>query len=205
MALRKAGFPRLTEPMRLPDFSVGEFMGSFITEGRSARNPMPPMRLTLDGIEYTFEIDKELTRDTLLQIKRWYKELGSLVEFTMAFLRGDPDAMACVAWIVRNAAGEDNVPVPNEMDFAIGTVIDSYELDPVEEPEEPPVPNVKPAEDEDTSRVDPPRPSDGVQSSEAIPTLSGGSTTPKSPRSSISRRPKQKPGVSLNSLPGFST
>lgn len=206
VALRKAGVQRLTEPMRLADFSVGQFMGSFITEGRPVRSPMPPMRLTLDGIEYTFDIDKELTRNTLVQIKDWYRELGSLVEFVTAFLRGDPDAMACTAWIVRNSAGEDNVPFPNQMDFAVGTVIDSYELDPVEEPEEPPVPRVKidlDGEGEPTS--DPPLPSGGAKSSEGTPTPSGGNITRQSPTSSISRRAKPKQGVSLSSLPGYSS
>jgi hypothetical protein len=174
--------------MNLPDFSVSKVMGSFVTDGRHVHTPMPPVRLEIDGVPYTFDIGEQLTCNTLKKIKGWYPDLGSLVKFTLAFLKGDPDAMASVAWIVRTAAGEE-CEDPRFLDFAVGEVIDSYDMDPIKEIEDPEPPEIL---KDEKGYVDPPRPSDGESLSEGIQTNSGGDTISTSPPSSTSRQRKPK-------------
>lgn len=71
--------------------------------------------------EYSFDPNRDLTLRNLRAIKGWYgSELGSFTAFNAALGAGDPDALACVIWIVRTKAGEQNVREPQRMeDFAI--------------------------------------------------------------------------------------
>ena len=197
IGMKKAGVPRLTEPMRLPNFSVGKLMGSFRDEnGENIYKSMPPIRLDIDGKPYVLDLDEQLTCYKLIQIKGWYPELGSITHLLMAIFRGDPDAMACVAWLVKEAAGELDVLEPPYQDFSVGEVIDSYELqDPVIPPDpEPPV--FKGPDGKEKTYVDPPQPPSGSNSLAATPTPSGSSTAEVSPTSSTSAPRKRKPAPS---------
>ena len=137
IAQRKAGVKRIREPMNFPDFSVGEIMGSFTSENGSGYEKVPSCKLTLNGQEYTFDFVKLLTFKTLRQIKKWYPSIGSMVWFTMALFQGDPEAMACEAWILWGGPNDKSIPLPSSIDFAVGEVLDSYELEEPEEPEAP--------------------------------------------------------------------
>ncbi len=198
VAQQRAGRTRIAEPMRSPDFSVGEFMGSF-AEGTGLT--FPNIMLKLDEKTYTFDTKTQLTRDVLRKIKHeWYPELGTYVGLMLAIAAGDPDAMAVLAWLVRTSAGERDVPAPDEMDFGIGEVINSYEFDAPPEQEAVKVPAPR-GQGKDTP-VDPPLPSDGKHSSAAIPNDSGGNTTSSSPTPSTSRRKKPSAGLTLNTADG---
>lgn len=182
IAMRKAGLkPR--EPMNMPDFAVGEFMGSFVTDGNRVYTTVPPIRMAIDGTEYTLDITHDLTLNRLRQIKRWYPEFGSLVTFSLGLFRGDPDALACSAWVVRTVSGEVGVPEPRLMDFSAGEVIDSYDIDEPEEAEIPEPPGLwkKPDEKESVVMADPPLPTDGAKSSEPTQMSFGGDTAPPLP------------------------
>ena len=195
VAMKKAGVKNLRDPKSLPDFSVGELMGSFVSQAGFPPEPVPSCRLTLDGEEYTFDFEKFLTCKTLRKIKGWYPEIGNLVRFTVAVFAGDPEAMACIAWILWTEAGKEDVPDPHFIDFAVGEVLNSYVLEIPEELEtEPPIlenpitGEVKP--------VDPLLPPSGTKSLAVIPMTSGGNTNLKSPSSSISDQTKLSPDLS---------
>jgi len=89
---------------------------------------MPAFRLKVkvdnDYREYQLDLEKELTVGRLRQIKAWFgPELGRYGSFFTAFSQLDPEAVLCAVWIARTAAGDKNVPVPNDMeDFAISDV-----------------------------------------------------------------------------------
>jgi hypothetical protein len=202
VAQHKAGVKNAREPMSLPDFSVGELVGSFVSEAERDRAVLPPCHLVIDGAEYTLDFQKDLTCKTLRQIKRWYPALGTLVSFTMSVFQGDPDAMACVAWIVWGGPNDKSVATPQTIDFAVGEVLESYDLEIPEEPDEPePPPLIDPNTGEQKT-MDPTLPSGGESSLTAIPMTSGTDTSPKSPTSSTSGRTKQKVDHSSNTPDG---
>ena len=186
IARRKAGKPA-TDPARLANFSLGEFMGSFVTDGKKVHKPFPPCHLMIDGKEYTLNIETDLTFQNMRQVKEWYPEIGNLFGFVTALFRGDPDALACTAWICMINAGESNVPLPSLQNFSAGEVMDSYEFDEPLEPEEPEVPEVK-----GTDYTDPSLPLSGETFLAATPTPSGTPTKLVSPTSSTSRQAKRK-------------
>ncbi len=87
---------------------------------------------------YNFDPNRDLTLRNLRAVKGWYgKELGTFTAFNEALGAGDPDALACVIWICRTKAGEQNVREPMNMeDFAI--VDDFYkEFDFIPDAEDP--------------------------------------------------------------------
>ena len=51
-------------------------MGSFVSDGVHTIDKVPPMHLQLNGEEYVFDLEKNLTYKILKQIKKWYPELG---------------------------------------------------------------------------------------------------------------------------------
>jgi hypothetical protein len=191
IAQRKAGNKKVREPINFPDFSIGEVVGSFASDGVRTVAKVPPLRLMLNGEEYTFDIEKELTHKVLKQIKKWYPPLGSLVRFTVGMFRGDPDALACIAWICWGGPTDKTVQTPNQIDLAAGGLIDSYDFDEPEPPEEPDIPETRLSTIGDAvAKEDPPQPSDGKSSSEGIQTTSGdGSPTSHSFSASGRKKP----------------
>jgi hypothetical protein len=163
IAMKKAGVKNLREPKALPDFSIVELMGSFLSENTDPAEEVPSCHLTLNGDAYTLDFNKSLTCKTMRKIKGWFPEIGNLVRFTVAVFAGDPDAMACVAWILWTEEGKEDVPDPHFIDFAVGEVMDSYVLEiPEVTTAEPPV-----FENPITGEVkpmDPPLPPDGTPS-----------------------------------------
>jgi hypothetical protein len=176
IAQRKAGVKKVREPISFPDFSIGEVMGSFVSDGVHTVQKIPPIHLLLDGEEHVFDIEKQLTYKTLKQIKRWYPPLGSLVKFTVGLFRGDPDALACVAWIIWGGPNDKSVLTPNQIDLAAGGLLDSFDFEEPEAPDLPEAPELHLPSQEDTEMVDPPLPSDGESSSEGIQTSYGDGT-----------------------------
>ncbi len=174
IAHRKAG-KKIKDPTNFPDFSVGEVMGSFVSDGvPTTIQRVPPIRLTLNGDEEVFDIEKDLTYKTLKQIKRWYPSIGSLVRFTVAIFRGDPDALACMAWVAWGGMTDKSIPLPANIDLAAGTLIDSFDYEEPEEPEEPEAPELlQVLLSDENKQVDPPLPSDGASSSMEIQKNSG--------------------------------
>ena len=76
-------------------------------------------RLSYDGHEYTFDAERDITVSGLRKIKEWYgPELGRNLSFQNALLQQDPEAVLCAVWLARRAAGEANIPEPNQMDDA---------------------------------------------------------------------------------------
>jgi hypothetical protein len=72
--------------------------------------------------------------------------------------------MACIAWILWTNAGMENVPLPQNIDFAIGEVMNSYEFEIPEEPDEPEPPAVIDLNTGEDKPMDPPLPSSGESS-----------------------------------------
>lgn len=83
-------------------------------------------KLTYNGKEYIFDPKEMLTVSALRQIKQWYgAELGRYMTFQGALLQQDPEAALCALWLARKAAGEQDVPEPNQMDdFSIGELFE---------------------------------------------------------------------------------
>lgn len=79
------------------------------------------LHITFEGREYPLDLTELLTLSNLRKIKQWYGlELGGMISFQEAFRLGDPDAVACAIWMARRAAGDENVPEPQNMpDFSI--------------------------------------------------------------------------------------
>ena len=201
IAQRKAGVKKVREPISFPDFSIGEVMGSFVSiDGVHAVDKVQPIRLTLNGEEYTFDLEKNLTHKVLKQIKRWYPSLGSLVRFTVGMFRGDPDALACIAWICWGGPNDKSVPMPNQIDLAAGGLLDSFDYDEPEEPVMPETPEIQLPDQEEPEAVNPPLPSDGISSSEGIQTNSGsvGSLMSPLPLASVQRKPNDDPSLSTS-------
>lgn len=192
IAQRKAGEKRVREPLNFPDFSVGEVMGSFVTdEGTPAIQKVPAMHMMLNGTEYEFDLERDLTYKTLKQIKRWYPEIGTLVRFTLGMFRGNPDALACVAWIVWGGPNDKSVPTPNAIDLAAGALIDSFDYEEPLEPELPDPPELLQVRiGDEVKAVDPPLPSDGKNSSAATQKIYGDSILTSD---SVSESPRPKP------------
>ena len=89
--------------------------------------------------KYGFDPQELLTVSALRQIKHWYGiEIGRYLAFIQAFSAGDPEAAVCALWLVRKAAGEPDVPEPNEMpDFSMGEFYDRFEAASSEEEADP--------------------------------------------------------------------
>lgn len=94
----------------------------------------PTYSMEIDGEQYEFNDDRDLTLSALRHIKQWYPELGTYNSFRLAYLNGDPDALACVRWIVLRGAGKPNVPEPKASgNFSLGDFMNSW-LSDVNEP-----------------------------------------------------------------------
>jgi hypothetical protein len=96
--------------------------------------------LKVQGNEYTFDLEKELTVGRLRQIKQWFgPQLGRYGTFFRALADMDPEAMLCVYWVARLSAGEQNVPEPNQIkDFSIADWdMEAKAVEPEEVPERP--------------------------------------------------------------------
>jgi len=79
------------------------------------------------GKDYKFDGDKQLTLNTLRDIKRANPEIGTYKRFMDAFGEIDQDAIAWVIRISKLAAGEQNVPPVEYMeDFSI---VDDFLVD----------------------------------------------------------------------------
>jgi hypothetical protein len=89
-----------------------------------------------DGRDYAFVPKQDLTLVRLRQMKQWFGvELGRWAPFMNAFAQGDPDAIACVIWIVRNKAGETGVPEPRMMmDFSVGAFMEDFQFEAADPP-----------------------------------------------------------------------
>lgn len=83
-------------------------------------------KLTYNNKEYLFDPKEMLTLSALRQIKQWYgTEIGRYMTFQGALLQQDPEAALCALWLARKAAGEQDVPEPNQMpDFSIGELFE---------------------------------------------------------------------------------
>jgi hypothetical protein len=88
-------------------------------------------RLKVGEKSYTFVPQEMLTVGPMRQIKQWYgSELGTYNGFVSALFMGDPEAALCAVWIARNAAGEDNVPEPNNLaDFPLASWLEIVSTD----------------------------------------------------------------------------
>lgn len=83
--------------------------------------------MEIDGEKFSFNDDEDLTLTALRQVKSWYPDLGSYTAFRLAYLRGDPDALACVRWMVLRKAGKTSAPEPRAMgDFPLGEFMNSW-------------------------------------------------------------------------------
>ena len=201
IAQRKAGAKRIKDPTNFPDFSIGEVMGSFMSEGVKTVQSVPPFRLTADGKEYSFDIESQLTYKVLKQIKRWYPELGSLVRFTVGVVRGNPDALACLVWIVWGGPTDKSISTPNQIDLAAGGLLDSFDYEEPKLPDEPEPPAALNLNAEEPAIVDPPLPSAGANLSTEIQTSSG-PFIPISDSVSVSAQPKLKVAHTSNTSDG---
>lgn len=86
------------------------------------------MRFTIqiDGEAHTWCDSTDLTMSALRHVKEWFPNLGTYRAFQAAYMAGDPDALACIRWIVLNKAGK-NPPEPRRMtDFSLGEFMDSF-------------------------------------------------------------------------------
>ena len=94
----------------------------------------PLWHLKFENKDYIFDPEL-LTVSSLRQIKGWYGiELGRYLSFISAFAQGDPEAALCAIWLCRKAAGEENVPEPNNMpDFKMGEFYDHFQAAGVDE------------------------------------------------------------------------
>jgi hypothetical protein len=82
--------------------------------------------MEIDGVRYDFNDDTDLTLSVLRKIGSWFPLLRTYSDFRLAYLRGDPDALACVRWIVLK---RENKPVqePQQMaDFPLGEFMNSW-------------------------------------------------------------------------------
>ena len=83
--------------------------------------------LEIEGMPYEFDDDRDLTLSAMRHIKKWFPELGDFTSFRLGYLRGDPDALACVRWIVLGKAGvQPNPPPTNPADFSLGDFMRSF-------------------------------------------------------------------------------
>ena len=82
--------------------------------------------------EYTFDPNRDLTLRKMRQLKGWYgKEFASYSGLMAAIGAGDPDALACLVWIGRTAAGDGNVREPHMMeDFSLIDFMENLEYHP---------------------------------------------------------------------------
>jgi hypothetical protein len=114
-------------------------------------------RLTYNGREYIFDPKEMLTVTALRQIKQWFgPELGRYMTFQGALLQQDPEAALCALWLARKAAGEQNVPEPNQMDdFSIGELFEKGYDTPSETKEPDPTPARTPGSTETPTNSDP--------------------------------------------------
>jgi hypothetical protein len=96
----------------------------------------PLWHLKFEDKKYVFDPREHLTVGALRQIKHWYgAELGRYLSFISAFSQGDPEAALCALWLVRKAAGEENVPEPEQMpNFAMGDFYDFFQAAGSEDP-----------------------------------------------------------------------
>jgi hypothetical protein len=86
-----------------------------------------------NGKTYLFNPRKDLTYSALSHIKAWYGELGRYLNLLQGWIYGDPDAVACVVWIVLRRENE-NPPEPNRFeDFSVGELLGSR-VEKVDEP-----------------------------------------------------------------------
>ena len=87
-------------------------------------------KVEIDGKQYVFDPGADLTVGGLRHFKSWYgEELGRYQRFLRAFAEGDPDAMACVVWVLKRKAGESTPEPQNMPDFGVGDFIDHWELE----------------------------------------------------------------------------
>lgn len=82
--------------------------------------------MEIDGEQYEFNDDTDLTLSVLRHIKNWFPQLGTYSDFRLAYLRGDPDALCCVRWIVLRRAGKNPVEPNRSADFALGEFMNSW-------------------------------------------------------------------------------
>ncbi len=81
---------------------------------------MADLYLNVGEKKYNFSFE-DLTVERLRKIKEWYgPELGRYMTFIGSLRLLDPEAAVCAVWVARTAAGESNVPEPNQMpDFTL--------------------------------------------------------------------------------------
>ena len=78
------------------------------------------MRIHWQDRDYEFDPPKDLTLSRLRLIKSWFPGIGTYLRFVTSYGDGDPDALACVMWLIKTKAGE-SCPEPVSMtDFAAG-------------------------------------------------------------------------------------
>jgi hypothetical protein len=88
----------------------------------------PRWHLQFQGKEYVFDASL-VTVSALRKFKAEFGlELGRYLSFISAFAQGDPEAALCGLWLARKAAGETNVPEPNDMpDFRMDEFYDFFQ------------------------------------------------------------------------------
>jgi len=94
---------------------------------------MADLILNVGEKKYPFSFE-DLTVGRLRQIKGWYgPELGRYMAFIGALRLLDPEAAVCALWVARTAAGEANVPEPNQMpDFPLKGFLEDAEDEKIE-------------------------------------------------------------------------
>lgn len=76
------------------------------------------MQIEWEGKFYDYDAERDLTVSRLRHIKSWYPEMGGYLRFVSACAYGEPDAYACLLWILRKTAGE-STQEPMQMDFSV--------------------------------------------------------------------------------------
>ena len=86
--------------------------------------------LEIDGVQYEFNNDADITLSALRQIKAWFPNLGTYSAFRNGYLLGDPDALACIRWIIRRRENVKPNPEPtNPEDFSLGDFMNTFIYD----------------------------------------------------------------------------
>ena len=81
----------------------------------------------IDGQQISFCMDEDYTVPIARRIKAWFSDLANYESFHLAFLRGDPDAICCVRWIVLTKAGKKTREPNNMEDFGgVGNFMNSW-------------------------------------------------------------------------------
>ncbi len=84
------------------------------------------MRIEFEGKSYDYEPTRDLGVGEMRTIKGWYPEIGRYTPFLAACSEGDPDALACLLWLLRSKAGEHPREPQRGLSFNVGELWNAY-------------------------------------------------------------------------------